>query len=194
MLAVAHSLTSPGTKFRTGRPGAYRYHNHEAAQAVIEHVLTGNHLDAMPNAGDLSIGVYNWNLRNAEAAISQLMKGGGAGVLDIRNTAGEPLFSSLAPKVASYVGAWIEPEGPDAYFTSDIHAGHAMVPHLGVEKSTYYRLGDGREVPFLPGANVPRSATVVRVTDADGRTSVKHGRSENSQLLGGRPVVRACLA
>ncbi len=144
VMAAIHAVTSPGTKFRTGKPGAYRYPNSEVAEAVVIHVLNGGTVENAPTAKELRVGVFDHQVRSAVRAAMQLIHERRK-LSQLTQESNIPYFSSHAPKVTAYVGAWVEPNGPDAYFVTDIHAAHGMLPHLDTSRThAVTPSGDGR--------------------------------------------------
>lgn len=165
--SVANSITSPRNKFEIdkGDGSPKLYPNDEHANHAIRHAL-----DAGPSASseDVAASIGNahgpggggimGNIRRAAFASHQLMFKG-ATPQTLRNPPGEKAKEKGATegnkafgtpntqKTTAYVGAWMHPEDPDSFLTTDVHTGHGFAAHLSTAKQDTGRIDEnGKKV------------------------------------------------
>lgn len=127
--AVATSDTSPNAKVVINYKDANRppsYPNHGGARAATEHVLAGGEPKESPKAP----GVYHTNIKKAAGKVKVL--------LHTDTGAGQVFDPREAPKTAAFYGAQYKPSTSDSMTVVDVHAQHAVAPHLSTSESQVF--------------------------------------------------------
>lgn len=145
--SIANSITSPRNKFSLRKKGHSEtlFPNDEHANTAIQHVLNNPHMSAeeaaatVPNNTGPSGGGIHGNIKRAAYAAHQLIYGG-ATPRTLMNPPGEKgnrsrVFGTASTeKTTAYASAWMQPDSPDAFLTTDVHTGHGFAAHLGTAK------------------------------------------------------------
>lgn len=131
VLAATLSETSRRRSFRIGKTvngrDQFRYPAIDAAYGVITGVVAGKSkaevLAPLSRTGGDRRGdgaafeVATQMLRGVERPIELTQRS-------------KSRFGESAPKTSAFVGAWLEPDGPDSFFVTDGHAVRGFMPHL----------------------------------------------------------------
>lgn len=176
MVATVNAATSPNTKFQQGN----RFPNHEAAMHALAHGMAGGEPEEVGRPEGVG-GVYPANLEKAAHLARQMSMG--VTTPDVKLQSGKTAFDPThAPKTTDYLGAWVDPTGPDSRYVSDLHSTHSLMPHLSTAKALAHDMPDGTRVNVRPFDKVPKGA--VQVTkEKDGKQVPVTAYSESEQYL-----------